>query len=214
MSEYLGGPTFKYYFRMGWAYFWEREFSKIHPPPSLSIHLSWVYFREPTVIRTEMYVAYRGAMVVTHFMCYCDVGHSSRQLYKETIADWQTITQVHEIDHFHETELCHISCYAVFTLGLYWRALSLVSRPSVRGLGMRLKGTVLLMCPLWPGLNQNMPIANSSLFNYFSNHLKHTWNTLDYVRLLDGCINTSETNFWRHCCYSNNFLVFTMCIHG
>ena len=66
-----------------------------------------------------MYVAYRGAMVVTHFMCYCDVGHSSRQLYKETIADWQTMTQVHEIDHFHETKLCNISCYAVFTLGLY-----------------------------------------------------------------------------------------------
>jgi len=45
-----------------------------------------------------MYVAYRGAMVVPHFMCYCDVGHSSRQLYKGTIADWQTMTQ--EIDHF------------------------------------------------------------------------------------------------------------------
>ena len=41
--EYLDGTTFRLggpSFELGWAYFQERGFSKICPPPSLSCHLS------------------------------------------------------------------------------------------------------------------------------------------------------------------------------
>jgi len=47
-------------------------------------------------------VAYRGAIVVTQFMCYYDEGHSLGQLYKGTKKQCAVVNDDLG-DHFHET---------------------------------------------------------------------------------------------------------------